>query len=248
MVRGYASAVRNCSGASAWIGWNIRHPTFTCLAASTTDGQRLGSARDSNSSFQAPLMNEPKRHTAESLGSRVIETSRLRVRPLLESDLPSLLAINSDEETVRFLGHAPWQGMTEAEAWFERMSKLQESGSAMEFVIAAKATGNVIGRCGLFELEEGNQHARLGYILGRPHWRQGYMREALSALIDCAFSEMNLRRLEADVEAQNTASASLLRRLGFTREGILRERWLTNGATMDAEVYGLLRHEWPILL
>lgn len=173
-----------------------------------------------------------------------IETDRVCVRPVLASDLPSLLAVNSDEEVVKFLGHAPWQAMADAEAWFERVSKLQASGSALEFAIAAKETGSVIGRCALFDFEEVNAHARLGYVLGRAHWGEGYMREALTALINCAFSEMDLRRLEASVEAQNTASAGLLRRLGFTKEGVLRERWVTKGETMDAEVYGLLRHEW----
>jgi [ribosomal protein S5]-alanine N-acetyltransferase len=177
---------------------------------------------------------------------KMIETDRVYVRPVLKSDLPSLLAVNSDEEVVRFLGHAPWQAMADAEAWFERISKLQESGSALEFVIAAKETGNVIGRCGLFDFEEVNTHARLGYVLGRAHWRQGYMREALTALIRCAFGEMDLRRLEANVEAQNTASANLLKRLGFTKEGVLRERWITKGEPMDAEVYGLLRREWSL--
>jgi len=178
---------------------------------------------------------------------RPIETDRVCVRPLSESDLPSILAINSDEEVVKFLGHAPWQAMADAEAWFERISKLQAAGSALEFVIAAKESGNVIGRCGLFDFEEANAHARLGYILARAFWGQGYMREALTALISCAFSEMDLRRLEANVEANNTASASLLRRIGFTREGVLRERWITKEETMDAEVYGLLRREWPRL-
>ena len=176
----------------------------------------------------------------------VIESARVCVRPLLESDLPALLAINGDAEVTRFLGHAPWQAMAEAEAWFRRISPLQANGSALEFVITAKQTGSVIGRCGLFDFEEANAHASVGYILGRAHWRQGYMREALTALIDCAFHTMNLRKLEAKVEAPNTASAGLLRRLGFTREGVLRERWITNGETVDAEVYGLLRRDWPL--
>ena len=175
---------------------------------------------------------------------KLIESARVCVRPVSESDLPSLLAINGDEEVVRFLGHAPWQAMADAEAWFARISKLQASGSAMEFVIAERQTGSVIGRCGLFELEEVDAHAALGYILGRSHWGQGYMREALTVLIHSAFGEMGLRRLEAKVEAQNTASAALLRRLGFTQEGVLRERWISKGGTTDAEVYGLLRHEW----
>ncbi len=182
------------------------------------------------------------------IAPKLIESARVSVRPVAESDLPSLLAVNNDEEVVRFLGHAPWQAMADAEGWFARISKLQASGSALEFVIAERITGSVIGRCGLFDFEEVNAHAALGYILGRAHWGQGYMREALTVLIHFAFGEMGLRRLEARVEAQNTASTGLLRRLGFTKEGVLRERWIPQGKTMDAEVYGLLRDEWSRFL
>jgi RimJ/RimL family protein N-acetyltransferase len=134
--------------------------------------------------------------------------------------------------------------MADAEAWFERLLKLQEAGPVLEFVITTKDTGNLIGRYGLFDFEKVNAHARVGYALGRAHWRQGYMREALTALIRCAFGEMELRKLEANVEAKNAASGGLLRHLGFTREGVLRERWIINGEPMDAEVYGLLRSEF----
>jgi RimJ/RimL family protein N-acetyltransferase len=175
---------------------------------------------------------------------KLIESSRLCIRQVRESDLEILLAINGTEEVTRFLGHAPWTTMADAESWFQRISAHQAAGSALEFVIVAKHTGMVLGRCGLFAYEQANAHARVGYILGRPHWRQGFMREALTALIDCAFNELGLRRLEAEVEAHNIASARLLLGLAFTREGVLRERWSTNGGTMDAEVYGLLRREW----
>lgn len=179
------------------------------------------------------------------LAPDLLETPRLHVRPLLATDLPALLAINSDTAVTKFLGHAPWQGMAEAETWFSRISAAVEKGSALEFVIAARDSGVVIGRSGLFAFEAGNASADVGYLLGRAHWRQGYMREALTALIDCAFQELGLRRLEARVEAGNTASVGLLRRLGFTREGVLRERWLNDGQPIDAEVFGLLHHEWP---
>ena len=173
-----------------------------------------------------------------------IETPRMWLRLIEESDLPGLLEIIGDDEVTRFLGFSSWKTMVDAEAWFRRISAMQTTGSAREFVIVAKQTGNILGRCGLFEFEEVDAHAGLGYILGRPHWKQGYMREALTALIDCAFHEMSLRRLEARVEAHNTASTGLLQRLGFTKEGVLRERWMNKAGPMDAEIYGLLRNEW----
>ena len=176
---------------------------------------------------------------------KLIESERVEVRLTLESDLPALLALNGDVEVTRFLGFAPWQTLADAEAWFQRISAQQATGSALEFVIVAKPTGGVIGRCSLFAFDAGNAQAGIGYVLGRAHWGQGYMRETLTALIDCAFLELDLRRLEATVEAPNTASTGLLQRLGFTREGVLRERWISHGEPVDAGVYGLLRHEWP---
>lgn len=173
-----------------------------------------------------------------------IESARVSLRPVSEADLPSLLTILSDAEVVKHLGHAPWQTIADAEAWFARISKHVAAGSALEFVIVEKQTGKCIGRCGLFDYNATDALASVGYILGRAHWRQGFMREALTSLIDCAFAELGLRRLEAKIEAPNSASLALPRRLRFTKEGTLRERWMDEGGPIDAEVFGLLKHEW----
>jgi RimJ/RimL family protein N-acetyltransferase len=70
------------------------------------------------------------------------------------------------------------------------------------------------------------------------------MYEALSGLLGSAFGTMSLRRLEAEVDTRNRSSARLLQRLGFTKEGLLRQRWVTKGEAKDVEMYGLLRDEW----
>jgi len=72
------------------------------------------------------------------------------------------------------------------------------------------------------------------------------MQEALGALLDCAFGRMGLRRIEAEVDTRNSPSARLLRRLGFTKEGVLRQRWVAKGQARDVEMYGLLGDEWPV--
>jgi RimJ/RimL family protein N-acetyltransferase len=63
-------------------------------------------------------------------------------------------------------------------------------------------------------------------------------------LLAYAFDELDLRRIEADVDPRNAASIRTLERLGFRREGYLRERWRVNGEVQDALFYGLLRREW----
>jgi RimJ/RimL family protein N-acetyltransferase len=70
------------------------------------------------------------------------------------------------------------------------------------------------------------------------------MRSALERLLDFAFHELGLRRIEADVDPNNARSIATLERLGFRREGYLRERWFVGGEVQDALFYGLLRREW----
>jgi RimJ/RimL family protein N-acetyltransferase len=69
------------------------------------------------------------------------------------------------------------------------------------------------------------------------------MHEALKALT-YAFDVLEFHRIEADVDPRNAASIRTLERLGFQREGYLRERWQVNGEIQDAVFYGLLRSDW----
>jgi RimJ/RimL family protein N-acetyltransferase len=124
------------------------------------------------------------------------------------------------------------------------MRGIEATGLAFQFVVALKSAERAIGTCLLFRFEEGSARAELGYALGRAHWGQGFMQEALTALLGSAFGTMGLRRLEAEVDTTNRSSARLLQRLGFTKEGLLRQRWVTKGKAKDVEVYGLLRNEW----
>ena len=174
-----------------------------------------------------------------------IVSARLVVRPVAESDLAALLAVNGDEQVTGFLPYATWQSIADAEAWYQRMLTLQAGGTALQFVVADRQTDSAIGTCLLFRHDEASARAELGYVMGRSHWGRGCMREALQALMGWAFNGMALRRLEAEVDPRNERSAQLLLRLGFTKEGLLRQRWVTKGVPTDVEVYGLLRHEWP---
>ncbi|MEO8923528.1 MAG: GNAT family protein [Caldimonas sp.] len=134
--------------------------------------------------------------------------------------------------------------LADGKAWYERMSGIQATGLALQFAVVSKSTGKAIGTCLLFRFEAASARAEIGYVLGRAHWGQGLMREALAALLNGAFGGMALRRIEAEVNTRNHPSAALLVRLGFKKEGLLRQRWVTKGRAEDVEMYGLLRDEW----
>ena len=120
-----------------------------------------------------------------------------------------------------------------------------ESGNVVAWGIAKEQ--EVIGTVALHKLDFEQGRCELGYMLGRSHWGQGLASEAISLAIDYAFSRLNLRRLEADIDPRNTASQKLLERLGFQQEGYLRERWIVEGEISDSVLFGLLRREWDLM-
>lgn len=173
-----------------------------------------------------------------------IDTVRFTVRLITEADVADLLAMNGDPEVTRYLPYATWQTVADGEAWFGRMRTLHEAGDALQYVIVDKASGRCIGSCLLFRFVEGSGRAELGYALARAHWGKGVMHEALTALIGEAFATYGLRRLEAEVNPLNLPSGALLGRLRFTREGLLRQRWVVRGQANDVHLHGLLRDDW----
>jgi RimJ/RimL family protein N-acetyltransferase len=84
----------------------------------------------------------------------------------------------------------------------------------------------------------------VGYTLAFDAWGKGYMNEALTALLEFGFSQLGLNRVEADIDPRNMASARSLERLGFQKEGHLRERWIVAGEVSDTGLYGLLLSDW----
>ena len=89
-----------------------------------------------------------------------------------------------------------------------------------------------------------HRRAEVGFVLRRDRWGQGLASDALAVLFGFCFGRLGLHRLEADVDPENARSLRLLEKLGFQREGRLRERWQTQGDARDGIFLGLLRPDW----
>jgi RimJ/RimL family protein N-acetyltransferase len=174
-----------------------------------------------------------------------VESPRLVLRPVAVADLPDLLEINGDAEVTRFLPYATWQSLQDGEAWLARMLALGESGKGQQLVVVRRADAKVIGTLLLFNFVEASGRLELGYVLGRAHWGQGYMREAIGVACTQAFGALGVRRIEAEVNPENRSSCAVLQRAGFTQEGTLRQRWVGKTGAYDTCIYGLLIDDHP---
>lgn len=173
-----------------------------------------------------------------------LEAPRVRLRWLAEDDVDGLFAIFSDEQMMRYWSSTPMKAREEAAELLARIQRQFADKSAFQWGVERKEDGALLGTCTLFSIHSGNMRAELGYCLHSAHWGRGYMGEALAALIDYSFHVLKLRRLEADVDPDNANSLRILDRMGFRREGLLRERWNVGGAIQDSVFLGLLAREW----
>lgn len=174
----------------------------------------------------------------------VLRTARLELRPLLPGDAPALYAIFSDPLVMRYGSSPPWTDPAQAEALIVAETEGTRNGRSLRLALVRTADAGLIGTCSLFSLNEACRRAEIGYALARGAWGTGLMHEALQALVGHAFDDLQLHRLEADIDPRNGASARSLERLGFVREGFLRERWIVAGEVSDSALYGLLRSDW----
>ena len=173
-----------------------------------------------------------------------IQATRISLGWMMQRDIESIYRIFSDPEVMRYWSSPP---LADREAAARLLTEIQDGflhGTLFQWGIALNSDDTIIGTSTLFHLDESNRRVEIGYALSRAHWGHGYAGEALCALLSFAFGELNLNRIEADVDPRNLASIRTLERLGFQREGYLRDRWLVAGESQDSVFYGLLRKEW----
>ncbi|HSS40026.1 MAG TPA: GNAT family protein [Polyangia bacterium] len=175
---------------------------------------------------------------------------RIVLRPVDDADAPSILTIFGDPEVVRYWSSPPLPDLRAAGAFLDEMQEDFFRRRSFHWGIAEAQSGSseagpLIGTCSLGALSFRHRRAEVGFVLRRDRWGQGLAADALAVLFGFCFGRLGLHRLEADVDPENARSLRLLEKLGFQREGRLRERWQTQGVPRDGIFLGLLRPDWP---
>ncbi len=173
----------------------------------------------------------------------ILETDRLLLKEINPEILYNLFTFYSDEEIMAFMG-------LESETQLE-LEKLKFEGgytthkmSFKKFLVADKASGEVIGHTGFHTWYIHHYRAEMGYAIDERYRNRGLMTEANSAIIKFGFEQMGLNRIEAFAGPKNVPSIKMLRTLGFTEEGRLREHYFKDNRMEDSVCFGLLRKEY----
>jgi RimJ/RimL family protein N-acetyltransferase len=185
----------------------------------------------------------------EQVRQPVMRGERLILRELVPDDTPALFRLMSDPAVMRYWSRTPFTEAREAAELIEAIRLDTAAGALWEWALESKEGDGLIGTCTLHHLNPRHRRAEIGCALTPGQWGRGLMREAMALVITHAFADpgdggLGLERLEADTDPRNGAALSLLKRLGFRAEGLLRRRWCVAGAWSDSAIFGLLREEW----
>lgn len=170
-----------------------------------------------------------------------IQTQRMLLRKFRREDSKDMLVYLSDPEVMKHYGIAPFSSEQDAADEIKWYDSLIEQGLGIRWAITLGEDGPVIGSCGFHNLARRHNRADLGYELSRDYWGRGLMTEAIRAILAYGFTELELNRIQALVEPGNEASIAMLRKLGFTQEGLLAEYEYTLGKYDDLWMFSLLK-------
>ena len=179
-----------------------------------------------------------------TLPSPTLHTARLRLRPFTAADAPALFALHGDAHVLRYWDAPPWSEPARADRFIAACAEMAEEGSGARLAIDRASDEAFIGWCSLTRWDPVHRSASMGYCLDDTAWGHGYATEAARAVLVWAFEALDLNRVQAETDTRNTASAHVLEKLGFVREGTLREDCIVDGEVSDSWVYGLIRREW----
>ncbi len=178
-----------------------------------------------------------------ALPTPTLDTARLRLRPFTNADAAALFALHSNAYVLRYWDAAPWSDPARTERFVAACRQMEEEGSGARLAMDL-SDGAFIGWCSFTRWNPDFRSASLGYCLDDAAWGHGYATEAARALLQWAFDTLDLNRVQAETDTRNAASARVLEKLNFMREGTLREDCVVNGEVSDSWVYGLLRRQW----
>jgi [ribosomal protein S5]-alanine N-acetyltransferase len=192
-------------------------------------------------------------------GNETLETERLYLRRLDQTDLPYFIGIHSDPEVARYIGAGNPRPQTETEQWFHDIQDSYRNANLGQLAVVRKSDGARVGRCGLSDAAiektetpgqfrkgwffsahvpigtEVDHLPELGYTFGREHWGKGYATEAARAVYDYARSHLSYSAIMSVIHAENAASRAVVEKFGVRYVDIVE----LAGRTFE-------RYHWPL--
>jgi [ribosomal protein S5]-alanine N-acetyltransferase len=173
-----------------------------------------------------------------------IETGRLILTGISNEDMKYIFENLSKPEIKKIFGHRSEEEFR-IEKTKHKNGYSSYNRSFLLFLLTDKTSGKIIGRCGLHNWNKEHKRAEIGYVMEDEHYKgKGLMAEAVNAIMDYGFNELNLNRIEALVGIKNAPSLRLMEKFNFKREGVLRQHCFIADQFEDSVLFSRLYGEY----
>lgn len=169
-----------------------------------------------------------------------IATTRLRLRPMRRDDTEALFLVFCDAQAMRYWSSPPHGSPLLTAEVIERAQMAFIAGDGIEWAITRAGDDTAIGKIGHWRWQKTHSRSEVGFIVRRDLWGQGLAAEALGAVVDWGFARLELHSIEAQLDSENKASQRTLERVGFRKEGLLKQSYYDGREHRDTLIYGLL--------
>jgi ribosomal-protein-alanine N-acetyltransferase len=149
----------------------------------------------------------------------ILETERLLLREILPTDAEAMFALDNNPNVHRYLGNKTVETIEQCQGYIESIRNQYIQNGIGRFAVVLKETNEVIGWSGIkFITEYENDHINfydIGYRLQEKHWGKGYASESAKAWLDYGFNEMNIPKMYASANKENSGSIKILKKIGM---------------------------------
>ena len=169
-----------------------------------------------------------------------MQDARITIRKFEKSDIPKKVEWINNPANNRFLHYNIPLSIEGTERWFD-----SHQGETTRYDAVIEADGVPVGTIGLLSIDRKNSKAEYYIAMGETSYKgKGVAKEASKLILAYGFEELGLNRIYLFTEVDNIAAQKLFERVGFKREGILKQDVYSHGAFADRIAYGCLKEEW----
>jgi UDP-4-amino-4,6-dideoxy-N-acetyl-beta-L-altrosamine N-acetyltransferase len=170
----------------------------------------------------------------------MLKTKRLYLRPMLEEDAQFIVEMRNNSKILNSLFSYKMITVQEHLKWYKNNLN---NDNRIDLMIGEKDDNKLIGTVNLVDIDYKNQKAEFGIIIAESFWNKGYAYESSQRFIDHSFNHFNLNKIYLEVLKENNAAINLYEKLGFKKEGILKEDIFKNGKFKDVLIMSLFRDD-----
>ncbi len=169
-----------------------------------------------------------------------LNTERLHLKRMTESDVPDFFELRSDPEIMRYIPRPLAKTHEDVLKLIQTTDEAITKNHLINWGIKFHGTEKLIGSIGYYRMKPENHRAEIGYMLRKDQQGKGIVQEAMEVAIKYGFEVMRLHSIEAVIDPRNTASEKVLLRNNFVKEAHFKEDCFWEGEYLDSAHYGLL--------